>query len=175
MFYSNEKFSVFIDSWSLNQASRSIELQIDFKRLRDELVKRGRLQALNYYTVVDEREEDNPLIPLLQWLSYNGYRVHRKLVRGFTNDDGRRVVRGSLDVEIALDMMASAQNVDHIVLFSGNRDYVYAVESVQRLGCRVTLCSTRQAESHICSDELRRAVDSFIELEDLADSIEKLT
>lgn len=81
MFYANEKFSVFIDSWSLNQASRSLDLQIDFKRLRSELIRRGRLQALNYYAVVDEREDDNPLIPLLQWLSYNGYRVKRKAGR----------------------------------------------------------------------------------------------
>ena len=173
MFYANEKFSVFIDSWSLNQASRSLDLQIDFKRLRTELMRRGRLQSLNYYAVVDEREDDNPLIPLLQWLSYNGYRVKRKAGRAFTNDEGKRHLRGSVEVEIAIDMVLAAPLVDHIILFGGSRDYVHAVETAQRLGCRVTLCTTRQADAHIAADELRRAVDDFIELEDLAEVIEK--
>ncbi len=59
----------------------------------------------------------------------------------------------------------------HIVLFSGDGDFRPLVESLQRQGVRVSCVSTIRSQPPMISDDLRRQVDNFIELEDLRDVI----
>jgi uncharacterized LabA/DUF88 family protein len=92
-------------------------------------------------------------------------------VKEFTDAQGRRKLKGSMDVELAVDMMEIAGNVDHIMLFSGDGDFKCLVEAVQRKGVRVSVVSTVQSQPPMVADELRRQADHFLELDDLADDI----
>ena len=80
---------------------------------------------------------------------------------------GRRRVKGNMDIELAIDVMEMAEKVDHIVIFSGDGDFRRLVEAVQRKGRRVSVVSTIRTQPPMIADELRRQADNFIELEEL--------
>ncbi|MEO1662260.1 MAG: NYN domain-containing protein [Pseudomonadota bacterium] len=170
-FYKDEKLALFIDGSNLYAAARGLNLEIDFRKLIQEFRKRGRLLRANYYTTLLETDEHNPIRPLVDWLSYNGFNTIVKNAREYTDREGRRRVRGSMDLEIATDMLALAEHLDHLVLFSGNGDFRCVVEAVKAKGVRVTVISSIKSQPQVVADELRREADAFIDLEEMAELI----
>lgn len=170
-FYKDEKLALFIDGTNLYSAARGLDLEIDFRKLIQEFRKRGRLLRANYYTTILETEEHNPVRPLVDWLSYNGYNTVTKPAREFTDKDGRRRVRGSMDIEITTDMLELAPTLDHIVLFAGNGDFRRVVEAIKSKGVRVTIVSSVKSQPQVIADELRREADAFIDLDEMAELI----
>ncbi|HYZ33935.1 MAG TPA: NYN domain-containing protein, partial [Crenalkalicoccus sp.] len=122
-----------------------------------------------YYTALLETDEYSPLRPLVDWLGYNGYAVVTKPAKEFTDASGRRRVKGSVDIEMAVDVLELAPYLDHVVIFSGDGDLRRLVEAVQRRGVRVTLVSTIRAQPAMIADELRRQADTFLDLADLGE------
>ena len=118
-----------------------------------------------------ENEEYSPIRPLADWLHYNGFAMVTKPAKEFIDSQGRRRVKGNMDVEIAVDAMELAPHVDHVVQFSGDGDFRPLVEGLQRQGVRVSVVSTIRSQPPMIADELRRQADSFIELDDLKDVI----
>lgn len=172
-FYSEEKLAVFIDGANLYAAAKSLEFDIDYKRLLNWISAQSRLVRAFYYTALMENEEYSPIRPLIDWLDYNGYTMVTKPAKEFTDQMGRRKVKGNMDIELAIDMMEIADHVDHIILFSGDGDFRRLVESVQRKGVRVTVVSTIRTSPPMVADELRRQADHFLDLLDLSDYIER--
>ncbi len=170
-FYKDERLMLFIDGANLYSSARALGLEIDFRKLLSEFRTRGRLIRANYYTALVDSEEYSPIRPLVDWLSYNGFNVVKKPAREFTDREGRRRVRGSMAVELAVDMLAAAAHADHIILFSGDGDFRRLVEAVKGRGARVSVVSTIRSQPPMIADELRREADTFIELEDMADLI----
>ena len=124
-----------------------------------------------YYTALLETDEYSPLRPLVDWLGYNGYSVVTKPAKEFTDATGRRRVKGSVDIEMAVDVLELAPHLQHVVLFSGDGDLRRLVEAVQRRGLRVTVVSTIRTQPAMIADELRRQADVFLDLADIADNI----
>ncbi len=174
-FYAEEKLAVFIDGANLYAAAKSLEFDIDYKRLLTFISGQSRLVRAFYYTALMEDQEYSPIRPLIDWLDYNGYSMVTKPAKEFTDSMGRRKVKGNMDIELAIDMMEIADHVDHIVLFSGDGDFRRLVESVQRKGVRVTVVSTIRTSPPMVADELRRQADHFIDLMSLAEQIERDT
>ncbi len=169
----NEKFAVFIDGANLYKAARSLGFDMDYKNLLANARKSGRLVRAYYYTAIQEdRGQDySPLRPLVDWLDYNGYAMVTKTAREFTDAQGRKRYKGSIDIELAVDLVSLAPHVDHIVLFTGNGDFRRAIEAVQSQGVRVTVISTVKSQPPMVSDELRRQADGFIDLADIQKEI----
>jgi len=88
MFYKDERLAVLIDGPHLMSAAGSLGMHIDYKLLRDEFAKRGRLQRISLYHPVRENNELMPIRPLLDWLQYNGFDVVTKPIREFTEENG---------------------------------------------------------------------------------------
>jgi len=170
-FYPTERVAVFIDGANLYSAARLLGFDIDYRRLLDLLRGKAQLVRAFYYTALAEEQEYSPIRPLIDWLDYNGYTMVTKPMKEFTDSMGRRKVKGNMDIELAIDMMEIAPNVDHVVLFSGDGDFRRLVEAVQRKGLRVTVVSTIRSQPPMIADELRRQADLFIELQDLAPEI----
>jgi uncharacterized LabA/DUF88 family protein len=170
-FYKDERLSLFIDGANLYGAARAVGLEIDFRKLLKEFQTRGRLVRANYYTALVENDDYSPIRPLVDWLAYNGFNVVKKAAREYVDRDGRKRVRGNMDVELAVDMLEAASWSDHIVLFSGNGDFRALVEAVKAKGVRVSVVSTMNATPPMISDDLRREADTFIELTDLGELI----
>jgi len=126
---------------------------------------------VRHYTAVAEDQEFSPLRPLVDWLDYNGFAVVTKPLKEFTDAQGRRRVKGNMDIELAIDVMELADSVDHIVIFSGDGDFRRLVEAVQKKGRRVSIVSTIRTQPPMVADELRRQADNFIELDDLRPTI----
>ena len=171
MFYRDEKLALFIDGSNLYAASKALGFDIDYKLLRQEFMRRGKLLRAFYYTALLENDEYSPIRPLVDWLHYNGFTMVTKPAKEFTDSTGRRKVKGNMDIELTVDAMELAPHVDHIVIFSGDGDFRPLVESLQRQGVRVSCVSTIRSQPPMISDDLRRQVDNFIELEDLKEVI----
>lgn len=171
MFYKDDRLALFIDGSNLHAAAKALGFDIDFKLLRGEFERRGKLLRAYYYTAIVEQEEFSPLRPLMDWLTYNGFSVVTKAAKDFTDAQGRRKVKGNMDVELAVAAMEIAPHLDHIVLFSGDGDFRPLVEAIQRQGVRVSVVSTMRSQPSMIADELRRQADSFIELDALRDIV----
>ena len=94
-----------------------------------------------------------------------------KTSREFTDQQGRKRFKGSIDIELTVDLLSLAPHLDHIIIFTGNGDFRRAIEAVQALGVRVTVISTVKSSPPMASDELRRQADQFIDLMDLENEI----
>ncbi|WP_027552839.1 NYN domain-containing protein [Bradyrhizobium sp. Cp5.3] len=163
-----EKIALFIDGSNLYATSKALGFDIDYRRLLGEFQGRGRLLRAFYYTTVIEDQEYSSIRPLIDWLDYNGYTVVKKLTKEFVDaTTGRRKVKGSMDVDLAVNAMELAGQVDQIVLFSGDGDFRSLVEALQRHGVRVTVVSTLSTQPPMVADELRRQADVFIDLAEL--------
>jgi uncharacterized LabA/DUF88 family protein len=170
-FYPSERVAVFIDGANLYSAARTLGFDIDYRKLLEMLSTKGRLVRAFYYTALAEDQEYSPIRPLIDWLDYNGYMMVTKPLKEFTDQLGRRKVKGNMDIELAIDMMEIAPQLDHVVLFSGDGDFRRLVEAVQRKGLRVTVVSTIRCSPPMIADELRRQADVFVDLMDLAPEI----
>jgi uncharacterized LabA/DUF88 family protein len=171
MFYRDERLALFIDGSNLYAAAKALSFDIDYKLLRQEFMRRGKLLRAFYYTALLESEEYTPIRPLVDWLQYNGFTMVTKPAREFIDSQGRRKIKGNMDIELAVDALETSQHVDHIVLFSGDGDFKPLVEALQRKGVRVSVCSTIRSQPPMIADDLRRQADNFIELEELRETI----
>ncbi|NKD54361.1 MULTISPECIES: NYN domain-containing protein [unclassified Haematospirillum] len=185
IFYPAERIALFIDGSSLYAAARALGFDIDYRKLLDLFATKGRLIRAFYYTVLIEDQDYyaakspaspvpqtkspySSIKPLVDWLDYNGYTmVTKPATKEYVDASGRRKARGSMDIEMAVDVMEMSEHLDHIVLFSGDGDLRRLVEAVQKRGLRVTVVSTVKSSSPIASDDLRRQADNFLELLDL--------
>ena len=171
-FYPNDRTALFIDGANLYSAARSLNIDIDYKKLLDEFRKRGVLMRAYYYTAIVEDQEYSPLRPLVDWLDYNGFTLVTKPVRRYTDAaSGVTRTKGNMDIEIAVDMIEMAAHLDHAILFSGDGDFRRLVEALQRKGVRVTVVSTVKCQPPMVADELRRQADAFVDLADLVSII----
>lgn len=170
-FYSEDKLAIFIDGSNLYAAARSLEFDIDYRKLLQWGASCGRLVRAFYYTALIEDTDYSPIRPLVDWLDYNGYTMVTKPTKEFVDSQGRRKIKGNMDIELAIDVMEISEHVDHIILFSGDGDFRRLLEAVQRKGVRVTVVSTIQSNPPMVADELRRQADFFIDLESLRSQI----
>ena len=172
-FQPDERVAVFIDGSNLYATAKLLDFDIDYGRLLASFKSNTKWVRANYYTAIFEQDDFSPLRPLLDWLDYNGYHVITKPAREYTDREGRRKIKGNMDMEIAVDMIELAPNIDHIVLVSGDGDFRRVVDFVQRKGVRVTVLSTLKSKPPMLSDELRRQADHVIDLCDLEPQISR--
>ncbi|WP_298281134.1 NYN domain-containing protein [Acidocella sp.] len=163
-----ERTALFIDGANLYAATRSLGFDIDYRKLLDLFSARSNLLRAYYYSALLETEDYSPLKPLTDWLAYNGYSLVTKPAKEFTDTQGRRRIKGNMDIELAIDMLELAPHMDHAVLFSGDSDFRRLIEAVQRRGVRVSVVSSVRTSPPMIADELRRQADQFIELADIA-------
>jgi uncharacterized LabA/DUF88 family protein len=163
--------ALFIDGANLYATAKTLGFDVDYKRLLKEFQSRGTLLRAFYYTAIIEDQEYSSIRPLVDWLDYNGYTVVTKATKEFIDANGRRKIKGSMDIELAVDAMQLAEHIDEMVLFSGDGDFRPLVEAVQRRGVRVTVVSTISSQPSMIADELRRQADAFIDLVELRPKI----
>lgn len=164
----DERTALFIDGANLYSAAKGLAFDIDYRKLLDEFRRHGRLIRANYYTALVEDSDFSPIRPLVDWLDYNGYSLITKPAKEYVDPAGRRRFKGDMDVEIAVDLLQAADYLDHAFLFSGDSDFLAAIEAAQRKGMRVTVVSTIRTNPPMASDVVRRAADNFLDLAELS-------
>ncbi len=78
MFYKDERLALFIDGSNLYAAAKALGFDIDYKLLRQEFMRRGKLLRAFYYTALLENDDYSPIRPLVDWLHYNGFTMVTK-------------------------------------------------------------------------------------------------
>ena len=172
-FYPQERIALFIDGSNLYAAAKTLDFDIDYKRLLRFFADQGQLIRAFYFTALLEEQEYSPIRPLVDWLDYNGYTMVTKAAKEFTDEAGRKKIKGNMDIELAVDLMEMAPSIDHAVILSGDGDFRRLIECVQRKGLRVTVVSTLRSRPPMIADELRRQADVFIELMDIRENIQR--
>jgi len=168
---SRERIALFIDGANLYAAARSLDFDIDYRKMLQAFQKRGYLLRAYYYTALVEDQEYSSIRPLIDWLDYNGYKVVTKPAKEFTDASGRRKIKGNMDIELAIDAMELSSHIEHAVIFSGDGDFRSLVEALQRRGLKVSVVSTMKTQPPMIADDLRRQADHFIELHSLLGEI----
>lgn len=180
--YPTERLALFVDGRNLYGMSKALTLDIDYARVRSYFAEKGLLVSCNYYTPFDlEEDEDtgrkdfNQLKPLMDYLRYNGWRVFEKQMKKFTDKSGVEIKRGSMVMEIALDMLFASDLVEHFVLFTGHGDFVPVIEALQNVKHRrVTVVGSTRTTPPMLSEYLRGQADNFIELDEIREDIERV-
>jgi uncharacterized LabA/DUF88 family protein len=170
-FYPTERIALFVDGANLYATAKALGFDIDYKRLLALFRTKGQLVRAQYYTALAEDQEYSSIRPLVDWLDYNGYMMVTKPTKEFTDSFGRRKIKGNMDIELTVDAMRLVDNLDHVVLFTGDGDFRALVAALQQKGRRVSVVSTLQTQPPMVADELRRQADQFIDLADLEDQI----
>lgn len=151
------KAIAFIDEANITVQAERLGLRIDYKKLLNYLNDHYNLLRAYLYTGLDL--ENSGLNNFVMMLRRTGFRVVH--FRGDERADGS--VKANLDVHIAVDMVAMADSYDVAILFSGDGDYVPAIEVISRKGVRVEVVSL---EEHAANHLLDHA-DHFIDLREL--------
>jgi uncharacterized LabA/DUF88 family protein len=86
-----------------------------------------------------------------------GYKVIQKEVKWFVDEDGNRVAKANADLDLAVDALLQSENLDRVLLVTGDGDFVQVVRALQNRGCRVEVVAFRNV-----SAELRREADLFM-------------
>lgn len=158
-----KKSIVFIDGSNLYGSTRKLGFEMDYAKLLDYFRKTEEEKFLRmlYYTAIPERDNStvHKIIPLIDYLQYNGYCVRTKLIKEF-EEYGRTKIKGNMDVELTIDALKLAPFMDTMHLFSGDGDFTSLVREIQSQGVMVVVYSA----SDLLADELRRQADVYVDL-----------
>lgn len=175
----DHKVCVFIDGSNMFSTAKNLNLMIDYKKFRELFFLNCDLIRICYYSAIletDKETDPNPVVPLLDWLSYNGFSVTTKKATQYKyTRDGKEFTKtkGNIDIEIAVDMMMLGEHCNHIILVSGDSDFLPVVRHMQLRGKIITVMSTIKTQPSMVGDELRRQADYFVDVDDLRQTIEQ--
>lgn len=166
--------SIFIDGSNLYASLKALGLSaIDYKKILSAFD--GTVHKALYFTALPPKEEQSSLRPMVDYLEYNGWGVIQKETKQFKDPvSGLLKIKGNMDVEITTMCLELAPYCSDIVLFTGDGDFRFLVETLQRrYGICVTVVSTINSRPAMIADELRRQADKFIDIVDLHPSIKQ--
>lgn len=86
-----------------------------------------------------------------------GFKVIKKIVKHFVDDEGILTTKANADMDLAIDALLQARNLDRIILLTGDGDFIRLVLALQNMGCRVEVIGF----NHV-SNELKETADSFL-------------
>jgi len=138
-----ERVALFVDSANMHHACKRVGYYIDWRKARDHFSQdRVFTGAFFYYAVPPNVEPERQRF--LDFLSYNGYIVRTKQLRTVPDGQGgEQFQRADVGVDIALDMLSTADHWDTAFLFSGEGDFNRLVEALRARGKRVHVVTSQ--------------------------------
>ncbi len=104
-----------------------------------------------------DREYRQKLYTYHNILRQCGFKLSKKYVRRYYDDEGNVTTKANADMDLAIDALLQARNLDRIILVSGDGDFIRLVTALQNMGTRVEVIGF-----HNVSQELREAADSYL-------------
>jgi uncharacterized LabA/DUF88 family protein len=86
-----------------------------------------------------------------------GYKVIKKEVKWYKDETGKRYGKADADLDLAVDMLLQSENLDRVLLVTGDGDFNQLVRAVQNKGCRVEIVALDNV-----SRDLRLEADMFM-------------
>ena len=150
--------AVFVDVANIFYAAKAAGVDIDYVTLLKASSAGRDLVRAYAYTGLDPDNENQRNFH--DFLRRHGYRVVSKDIRKY--GDGK--VKANLDIELVVDMMKTARNLDVAIVVSGDGDFAPAIRAVQEQGVRVEVVSFRGNTS----SDLMDVADLFTDITQIA-------
>lgn len=150
--------AVFVDVANIFYAAKAAGVDIDYVTLLKSATAGRDFVRAYAYTGLDPDNENQRNFH--QFLARHSYKVVSKDIRKY--GDGK--VKANLDIELVVDMMKTARNLDVAVIVSGDGDFAPAIRAVQEMGVRVEVISFRGNTS----SDLIEAADLFTDITHIA-------
>ena len=163
--FAKGRVAVFIDAANIYHSLKNSPWKVDFGRLHHYLKIEVRLVHLGYYTAFDPH--NNGQKNFLSYIEKEGYQVVKKEIKKIGKEDTLVRIKGSLDVELALDAFELATRFDTLLLFSGDSDFVPLVEKLRKRGISTIVVSKN---GHVAWELIQCAL--YIKLSSLRNAIE---
>ncbi len=158
---SHANVGVYVDASNI---SRNGGQRMQYDVLREFACRdHGEALRLNVYLSYDEeRAETSPVYrdkarAYQSALRELGYKVIEKRVKWFEDEAGNRYGKANADLDMAVDLLLQSQNLDRVLLVTGDGDFVQVVRALQNKGLRVEVMAFDNV-----SEELRRESDMFV-------------
>jgi len=152
------KMGIYIDHENIRLSGGS---DVDFEVLFNYLKSDHHLIRACVYTVVDTTQPEDLQDKLHRYrdkLRHIGYKVVEKYRIVYEDPDtGDRSTKSNTDMELAIDVLREIENLDVVVLVSGDGDFIRLVETVQGRGRQVWVVAFENINK-----DLREAADRFI-------------
>lgn len=145
---------VFVDVSNLFYSAKSAGVEVNYCRLLEHAVAGRDLIRASAYTGVDPENPNQR--KFIDFLRANGYKVICKDIHKY--EGGR--IKANLDIEMAVDIMLLSENLDVVVLVSGDGDFVRLIDAVQTKGVRCEVIGFGISTSN----ELIDVADQFTEI-----------
>jgi uncharacterized LabA/DUF88 family protein len=150
--------AVFVDVANIFYAAKAAGVDIDYVTLLKAGSAGRDLVRAYAYTGLDPDNENQRNFH--DFLRRSGYKVVSKDIRKY--GDGK--VKANLDIELVVDMMKTARNLDVAIVVSGDGDFAPAIRAVQEMGVRVEVVSFRGNTS----SDLMDVADLFTDIIQIA-------
>ncbi len=86
-----------------------------------------------------------------------GYKVIEKKIKWYRDEWGNRYGKANADLDMAVDALLQSNNLDRVLLATGDGDFRQVVRALQNRGCRVEVVAFKNV-----SAALRQEADQFI-------------
>ena len=154
----SKNVAVFVDVANIFYAAKAAGVDIDYVTLLKAATAGRDFVRAYAYTGLDPENENQRNFH--SFLARHGYKVVSKDIRKY--GDGK--VKANLDIELVVDMMKTARNLDVAIVVSGDGDFAPAIRAVQEMGVRVEVISFRGNTS----SDLIEVADVFNDITQLA-------
>ena len=120
----SKKVGVFCDDSNLYHAYKKYGWRVDFEKLGKLLKEYCNLQFINYHLAIPDKSDDvfrgtQSFLPKLE-----PYVTLKKKLLKYTPVAGKFMKKADTDVEITLDVVRNIDNLDVIIIMSGDSDFL---------------------------------------------------
>ena len=157
---SHIKIGVFVDAENIRY-NGGFHMRYDILR-RFAVRNGGDLLRLNTYMAFDRERAEQDLEYARKTQGYQqmlrdyGWKVIAKEVRRYTDEEGNITTKANADLDMAVDAMLQAENLDLVLMVTGDGDFVQVINALQNKGCRVETLAFKNV-----SHDLKKRSDNF--------------
>ncbi len=154
------RVGIFVDAANIELACDRLRARFDWSKIMAMLTRdRQLIRAISYAPVHEDTNVSLETQRFAEPFLGRGYKVVTKPLKRF--QDGS--VKANVDIEIAIDVLEMLDRLDVVCLVSGDGDFQYLVEAVQRKGVRVEVVAVGSSTA----TNLRNAADRYIDLQQI--------
>lgn len=149
----DQRVGVFIDIENLYYSAKKLfGARVNFRQLLKDIVGKRKLIRAIAYVIKTEGGEERSFFEALSRLGIEVREKELQVYGGFKKADW--------DVGLTVDAIKMAQNLDVVVILSGDGDFLPLVDYLKNLGKRVEIV----AFSKSTSSKLKEGADSFFDI-----------
>lgn len=165
---------VYIDGSNIFYSQKQLGWNIDWTKMKKYLSEKWNVAEFRYYAGVGEGDEE--MEKYLKYLGKTGFTPVTKPLKKIKISakhpmhqlhDYNHIYKSNFDVEMAVDMALDKDNINEMILFSGDSDFEYLVKRLKALGKKVIIFSSRDTLSR----ELKKEASSYVFIESIKGKI----